>query len=105
MIPCAREGGFASFAAGFPRSRGHKNEVALTRGPIVYCLKNVDNPSIDIFESRIMSASISAEYAPSLLGGTWTLSGETSEAKRFIAIPYYLWANRGESQMTVWIKT
>ena len=90
---------------GFPRSRGHKNEVALTRGPIVYCLKNVDNPSIDIFESRIMSASISVEYAPSLLGGTWILSGETSEAKRFIAIPYYLWANRGESQMTVWIKT
>ena len=83
--------------------RNLKSKVVLTRGPIVYCLESVDNPGIDIFRSRIDPSSIQAEFAPTLLNGTEILHGRTTEGMNFTAIPYFLWANRGESQMTVWI--
>ena len=86
-----------------PHTRGLKGKVALSRGPLVYCLESVDNPEIDIFNSRIDINSIRAELAPALLGGIWVLRGRTTGGEEFTAIPYYLWANRGESQMTVWI--
>ena len=85
------------------RIRGHKNKVAITRGPLVYCLENIDNPDIDIFKARIDSASIWAEFSPALLGGVWLLRGITKNGEGFSMIPYHLWANRGESQMAVWI--
>jgi uncharacterized protein len=86
-----------------PRTRGLKGKIALSRGPLVYCLESVDNPNMDIFNSRIDTNSIQAESAPALLGGIWVLRGKLMDDKEFTAIPYYLWANRGESQMTVWI--
>jgi DUF1680 family protein len=85
--------------------RGHKGKVALTRGPLVYCLENTDNAGLDIFHARIDRNSISAESAPALLGGIWILHGRTIDENEFTAIPYHLWANRGESKMTVWINT
>ncbi|MGB8215663.1 MAG: beta-L-arabinofuranosidase domain-containing protein [Anaerolineales bacterium] len=88
-----------------PRLRGHKGKSALTRGPLVYCLESVDNPDIDIFKSKIDPNSIRALPTPALLGGIWSLCGKTTDGKDFTAIPYHLWANRGESKMTVWINT
>jgi DUF1680 family protein len=85
------------------RLRGHKDKVAITRGPLVYCLESIDNPAIDIFKANIDPASLRAEFSPSLLGGIWLLKGHTKDGEEFTMIPYHLWANRGESQMTVWI--
>jgi DUF1680 family protein len=85
------------------RIKSLKSKVALTRGPLVYCLESVDNPGIDIFTARIDPTSIQAEFSPALMGGIWILRGKTVDEKVFIAIPYHLWANRGESQMAVWI--
>ena len=87
------------------RLRGHKDKVVLTHGPLVYCLESNDNPGIDIFKARIDPTSIYAESAPALLGGVWILRGRTTDERDFTAIPYHLWANRGESQMTVWLST
>jgi DUF1680 family protein len=87
-----------------PRMRGHKGKVAMTRGPLVYCLESVDNPGIDIFTSRIDPGSVHAEYNPDLLAGIWVLVGRTASGYEFRAIPYHLWANRGASTMTVWVK-
>ena len=87
------------------RLHGHRGKVAITRGPLVYCLENIDNPGIDIFKARIDPASIWAEFSPALLGGTWFLRGITKKGEDFAMIPYHLWANRGESQMAVWINT
>jgi uncharacterized protein len=80
-----------------------KRKVALTRGPLVYCLESVDNPTIDIFTVRINPHTVQAEYSPVLLGGIWILRGTTMDGSMFTAIPYHLWANRGASQMTVWL--
>jgi DUF1680 family protein len=85
--------------------RGHKNKVALSRGPLVYCLESTDNPGMDIFNERIDPETIHVERDQNLLGGVIVLRGKTRDGRDFTAIPYQLWANRGESQMTVWVNT
>ena len=88
-----------------PRLPGHSGQLVLTRGPLVYCLESIDNPDIDIFSVQIQPQAPRIEYAPDLLGGIRILRGETVDGRTYTAIPYHLWGNRGESQMTVWINT
>jgi DUF1680 family protein len=80
-----------------------RDQVTLTRGPLVYCLESVDNPGLDLFQARIDPFSVRAECDPDLLGGIWVLRGETVQGRAFTAIPYAYWANRGESLMAVWM--
>jgi uncharacterized protein len=87
-----------------PRLKGHRGKAALSRGPLVYCLESIDNPGLDIFEARLDPASLRYDCDPDLLGGSGLISGLTGEGLPVRAIPYLLWANRGDSQMTVWIK-
>jgi DUF1680 family protein len=86
------------------RVRSVRGRVALTRGPLVYCLESVDNPGLDIFEAQIDPSTLRAEFSPDHLGGVWLLQGETIQGEPFRAIPYFCWANRGESEMTVWVR-
>ncbi len=88
-----------------PKVKGHAGKVALTRGPLVYCLESVDNPAVDIFAVRLDPASLRDEFAPDLLGGCVVIHGKTVEGKPLKFIPYCLWANRGESQMVVWVNS
>jgi len=37
------------------------------------------------------------------LGGCVVIHGTTTDGKSLKFIPYFLWANRGESQMVVWV--
>jgi DUF1680 family protein len=92
-----------------------KNKMALQRGPIVFCLEWPDN------EGRVLNLTIpdnvilKAEYKPDLLNGIMIITGNaqvlkpienssltTLQNKKFIAIPYYAWAHRGQGEMTVW---
>lgn len=86
-----------------PRVKGHAGKAAVTRGPLVYCLESVDNPGVDLFNARLDPASLQPVFDSSLFGGTLTLSGQTTDGQSLTFIPYYLWGNRGESQMTVWV--
>ncbi|MCX6031574.1 MAG: glycoside hydrolase family 127 protein [Chloroflexi bacterium] len=88
-----------------PRVRGHTDKVALTRGPLVYCLESSDNPGLDLFTARIALESLRPEIAPDLLGGIVVLRGQTRAGQPVTAIPYALWGNRGASQMTVWVNS
>ncbi len=89
-----------------PKVRGHKGKVTVTRGPLVYCLESLDNPGIDIFSARLdVGHAWSVTYQPSLLNGTQVIAAKTVDGKPLVFIPYFLWANRGESQMTVWVNT
>ncbi len=87
-----------------PRVRGHAGKIALTRGPLVYCLESSDNAGLDIFTAQLDPVSLRAEPAPDLLGGIVVLRGQTRAGQPVTAIPYALWGNRGASQMTVWVK-
>jgi len=108
-----------------PKVQEDCGRIALQRGPLVYCLEEVDNgPNLhDIVLPRNATAISKAEFDENLLGGTVVISGEaerrdTSEwegklyqparsATRtvsFKAIPYYAWANRTPGEMLVWIR-
>jgi DUF1680 family protein len=101
-------------------------QVALKRGPVVYCLESTDLPA----GNRVMdvcvpeAANFLARYDQRLLGGVVTLDGTLlakppgdwrgqlyREAKPADArpvkarlIPYYAWGNRGKSEMSVWLR-
>jgi DUF1680 family protein len=107
-----------------------RKQVAIQRGPIVYCLETVNLPkSVNILDIQIRSeTTFSAEFKPELLGGVTALSGNvfythdpewskspynalylykemTPLAQKPLQvqlIPYFAWSNRGSSQMTVW---
>lgn len=87
-----------------PRVQGHAGKVTVTRGPLVYCLESVDNMGVDIFTAQVDAGSLAPVEDASLLGGIIKLVGKTVDGQPLTFIPYYLWANRGESQMTVWVK-
>lgn len=92
-----------------------RGKVALQRGPMVYCLEGADN------DGRVLDlvipddAELATETRSDLLGGVVTLVGQGRSAertlddrvvaagkRRFVAIPYYAWAHRPRSPMTVW---
>lgn len=88
----------------YPKVKGQRGKVAVTRGPLVYCLESVDNPGVDLFTCRLVPASLRVESAPGMLGGIQVLRGATNDGRPLTFIPYALWANRGRSQMNVWVK-
>ena len=86
-----------------PKVKGHEGKVAVTRGPLVYCLESVDSPGIDIFTAQIDPSSLSDEFLPDLLGGCVIIHGKTTDGRSLKFIPFFLWANRGDYPMTVWV--
>jgi len=88
-----------------PNVKGHAGKVTITRGPLVYCLESVDNPGVDIFTAQLDPTSLQEEFASDLLGGCVAIHGKTIDGKPMKFIPYFLWANRGESQMVVWVNS
>jgi DUF1680 family protein len=75
----------------------HKSFIAY--GPLVYCIENVDNPSVDIFHVKLDRNSLSVQYEPNLFNGTNIISCYDERGKELRLIPYFLWANRGHSKM------
>ncbi|QTE40590.2 glycoside hydrolase family 127 protein [Mucilaginibacter gossypii] len=94
-----------------------RGRFAFERGPIVYCLEGPDNKDSLVQNILIDKNAIAdANYHADLLNGVDVISAEGKSAKRQLktdsilqteqmvkAIPYYAWANRGPSEMTVWI--
>ena len=93
----------------------NRDKMALQRGPLVYCLEGVDNQGavLDLYIPD--SAQLTTRQEPDLLGGIVTISGTAGTSQRtsdgrivanrerdFKAIPYYAWAHRGRTPMTVW---
>lgn len=101
-----------------------RNQVAVMRGPLVYCLESPDVPAgvrvSEVMLSRRTTWKI--RHESNVLGGLDMLEAEASrypeagisslyhvlrparpEAVTIRLIPYYAWANRGISHMTVWI--
>ncbi len=102
--------------------REDAGKVAVQRGPVVFCLEEADNGK-DLHRVRLpRDSAFTEEWKPDMLSGVMTIScqalmeeGETQAlytdqppeagARRLITfIPYYAWANRGEGEMTVWVR-
>nr|WP_314262108.1 beta-L-arabinofuranosidase domain-containing protein [uncultured Devosia sp.] len=96
--------------------------VALKRGPLVYCLEEIDNPGGRVQRLKLpRDAELKAETRSDLFDGVVTLKADAKaideaewrtlyrtappkEASATLtALPYYLWANRGQGSMVVWV--
>ena len=80
---------------------------AIMRGPVVYCLESPDN-SGNIFDFTLRNEdTLASDTLNNLLPGILTLKGighiRDSINTPVRLIPYFLWNNRGKSDMTIWI--
>ena len=109
-----------------PQVEETHNQLAVQRGPIVYCLESADLPADEHVHNIALSpdANLKPLFEPRTLGGVtviettarsrpagdWNgrlyrpLDGAAKgKAINVRLIPYYAWANRGPSEMTVWM--
>lgn len=109
------------FVAADPRVRADAGRVALTYGPVVYCLEGVDNGSrlnqVSVDPADVLTAEVEKDplhglctirmpaYRDRSAAGLY-YPAEDAKADPFTAtfIPYYAFANRGESDMQVWVR-
>jgi uncharacterized protein len=97
--------------------------VALSRGPLIYCVEEADNPGRPVQRLKLpRAAALSAAKRDDLFGGAVAISADASAIKdsdwkgtlyrndppkdertRLTAIPYFLWSNRGKGSMLVWV--
>lgn len=93
-----------SLIAAHPKVKECENQVAIRRGPIVYCLEETDNPNgLDIVLDS--DCPLEQYYDPDLLGGAVVIKGKDKNGTEFKAIPYYLWDNRESGKMKVWVES
>jgi DUF1680 family protein len=102
-----------------------RNQVAVQRGPLVYCLESTDlDKGVTVSDVRIpRRIELKPRFEPKRLGGITVLKGKAEIASEpawgnelyrdlptddprpmsIRLIPYYAWGNRGPSEMTVWM--
>lgn len=102
-------------------------QIALQRGPLVYCLEEVDNGSRLANICIPQDSSLEASFDSELFGGVSVITGQglriepadesaalyrhhsqsryNESAIIVRAIPYFLWANREPGEMRVWIRS
>jgi len=99
-----------------PEVKANQDRIALQRGPLVYCVEGIDNKGITwsvvvpdnaTFTTRpqqILDEPIIAIQANLAVAEPAT-DGQSVQLKprSVTAIPYYAWANRGNSPMQVWL--
>lgn len=86
------------------RVKANEGRRAIQRGPIVYCIEEVDNPSIA--EALLApNATYTPTFDSTLLGGCTTISTTDANGNTLKFIPYFLWDNRAAGKMDVWVKT
>ena len=112
----------AKFVYANPHVRADSGKVAIVRGPLVYCLEEIDN-SQNLPAIFVDTDAALREEKSDLFGGIITVkargkkivessvsdslySGQKPQLEdvELTAIPYPYWNNRGEGEMLVWMK-
>jgi DUF1680 family protein len=108
-----------------PKAEQLRNQVAVMRGPILYCLESVDLPGTIHLNNVYFPSDLELTPTPvsGLPNGIQALEGEAfyrheepwvetlyrpltqtgSESLSVRMIPYYAWNNRGPAAMSVWL--
>ena len=114
----------AKLMAANPLVENTRNQVAIKRGPVVYCIEDADLPAgVSIFNITI-PVNIELKAEPMMIGESHlvaltgkalnTPAGSTDgklyhpistkeDSIDIRLIPYYAWGNRGKGDMSVWI--
>lgn len=102
-----------------------RNQVAVQRGPLVYCLESADLPAGERLSHISLPAHIRLQPRPDTIAGSslvvlegmalrsdaadWSqqlyrpVSRTPRQPVTVRLIPYYAWANRGHTEMSVWL--
>jgi hypothetical protein len=110
--------------AAHPAVDADEGRVAVERGPLVYCLEDVDNPSplARVQLPADAAADATTEHDPALLDGVTTVdlparalpasddlyraTTDLDAAEETVtAVPYYAWGHRDGAEMRVWVPT
>ena len=98
MSPC--------LVTGNEKVEDQAGKVAILRGPLVYCLEQIDNDPADIFDMSILENCELTAEPTSMLNAAVAVKGHAIDGQGrtvdFKAVPYHLWANRGATAMRVW---
>lgn len=102
-----------------PKVEADRAQVAILRGPLVYCFEECDNPDVPLdeimlprypyFREKAEKNYIAARDENDPTAGfadrdTVVLTMKTDRNKTVKAIPYCLWDNRAAGKMRVWVK-
>ncbi len=113
----------ATLIEGHNRIEEVRNQVAVKRGPIVYCIETPDLPKgtsiLDVYLNG--NTPLEVLHKPEFLGGVTTVNVElllrkdkngdmyqtvtkpNFEPFKTQLVPYFAWSNRGQAEMTVFI--
>jgi DUF1680 family protein len=116
-----------NFIESYPHVMNNFGKIAIKRGPIVYCIEQVDNLDFDVWDLAVNTeGKMKSGFRKDILNGVVIVQGEgmvldykaygtnlyvpyksirnENKPVNFVAIPYYTWANRKPGPMTTWIK-
>ena len=85
-----------------PHVKENFGKRAIQRGPLVYCMEEIDNP---VYFDQIQlspSTTFQTAFASDILNGIKTIK-TNGRAQTATFIPYYAWDNRKAGKMRVWI--
>lgn len=85
-----------------PLVTANKGKRAVQRGPLVYCVEQVDNAKDLDSYNLTANTRFEAEYKADLLGGVTVIKAQTPQ-QNLLLIPYYAWDNREAGKMRVWL--
>ena len=94
--------------------------VALRRGPLIYCVEEIDNGGpvqqltlprtaplaverSDLFDGVTLMKAAAKRLAPPADAALYSTSPPAANDATLTALPYFLWANREPGSMEVWI--
>lgn len=111
-----------------PKVPENRGRIALSRGPVLYCVEHADLPGVYLDELYVDPERIETQWREEHLGGVVVLKGtarkreiasdwsaslyrplkQTARAAQdseaaFVAIPYFAWHNRESGPMKVWL--
>jgi len=94
------------------RVYGNTGRAAVTRGPVVYCMESIDNGD----NLRALSIAPGAQFTGGFdllecnghrveeQGALYRFDSPKRVSQKLRFIPYFRYANRGESEMAVWVR-
>ena len=98
------------------RVHSDAGRVAVVRGPVVYCAEGADNGAdlksvlldikgeFEIKESEFLLPVLeTTAYRPAENESLYYEAGDDYEEIPLTLIPYYAFANRGETEMQIWL--
>lgn len=104
-----------------PKVGMDQGRVALMRGPLVYCLEEVDNgpqlnslvmpagnsfacEAVDDLDGVVAIAADAIRETSANSNALYSADPPARAATRIKAVPYYAWDNRADGEMLVWVR-